>query len=98
MDAAEDTRSTTSSTTVAKEDALTNPGEINPNESSSTDTLDSLGEQDTKNEEGDALEEGEILVRGFQISVVTNVDARHWNQELQAFIPRRQWIEEKIQV
>lgn len=79
MDAAEDTRSTTSSTTVDKEDAPTNPGEINPNESSSTDSVDSLGEQDTKNEEGDALEEGEILVRGFQVSVVTNVDVRHWN-------------------
>ena len=79
MDAAEDTRSTTSSTTVDKEDAPTNPGEINPNESPSTDSVDSLGEQDTKNEEGDALEEGEILVRGFQVSVVTNVDVRHWN-------------------
>ena len=79
MDAAEDTRSTTSSTTVDKDDAPTNPGEINPNESSSTDSVDSLGEQDTKNEEGDALEEGEILVRGFQVSVVTNVDVRHWN-------------------
>lgn len=79
MDAAEDTRSTTSSTTVAKEDALTNPGETNSNESSSTDSVDSLGNQETKNEEGDALEEGEILVRGFQISVATSVDVRHSN-------------------
>lgn len=79
MDAAEDTRSTTSSTTVAKEDALTNPEETNSNESSSTDSVDSLGNQETKNEEGDALEEGEILVRGFQISVATSVDVRHSN-------------------
>jgi len=63
MDAAEDTRSTTSSTTVAKEDAPTNPEQTNPNEGSSTDSVDSLGQQDTKNKEGDALEEGEILVR-----------------------------------
>lgn len=79
MDAAEDTRSTTSSTTVAKEDALTNPGETNSNESSSADSVDSLGNQETKNEEGDALEEGEILVRGFQMSVVSSADARLLN-------------------
>jgi hypothetical protein len=72
MDAAEDTRSTTSSTTVAKGDAPTSPGKINPNEGSSTDSVDGFGNQDTKNEEGDALEEGEILVRGSQISVVTH--------------------------
>ena len=79
MDAAEDTRSTTSSTTVAKEDALTNPGETNSNESSSIDSVDGLGSQETKNEEGDALEEGEILVRGFQWSVVTSADVRYSN-------------------
>lgn len=79
MDAAEDTRSTTSSTTVAKEDAPTNPGEANLDEGSSTDSADSLGQQDIGNNEGDALEEGEILVRGFQMLVVTNVDVGYWN-------------------
>jgi hypothetical protein len=79
MDAAEDTRSTTSSTTVAKDDAPTDSGEAHPNEGSSTDSVDSSGKQDTKDEEGDALEEGEILVRGFQMSVVTSVDVKHWN-------------------
>jgi len=79
MDAAEDTRSTTSSATVAKEDAPNIPGETNPNEGSSTHSVDSLGEQGTKNEEGDALEEGEILVRGFQMSIVANVDVKHCN-------------------
>ena len=79
MDAAEDTRSTTSSTTVAKEDAPTNPGEANPDEGSSAGSVDSLGQQDTGKNEGDALEEGEILVRGFQMFVVTNVDVGHWN-------------------
>lgn len=78
MDAAEDTRSTTSSTTVA-EDAPTNPGETNPNEGSSIDFAGSLEKQDTKNKEGDALEEGEILVRGFQICTVANVNVEHWN-------------------
>ena len=71
MDAAEDTHSTASSTTVAKEDAPTDPAETNPIEGSSTDSVDSSGNQ---KEEGDALEEGEILVRGFQLFVVTNVD------------------------
>lgn len=79
MDAAEDTRSTTSSSSVAKEGAPPDPGETNPRESSSTDSVDSLGKQDTKNEEGDALEEGEILVRGFQMPVVMRVDVKHWN-------------------
>jgi len=65
MDAGEDTRSTTSSTTVAKEDAPTVRGETKPTEGSSIEPNDSLETQDTQNEEGDALEEGEILVRGF---------------------------------
>jgi hypothetical protein len=80
MDAGEDTHSTTSSTRVAKEDAPTDSRGPSPNESSSTDSVDSLGRQDMKkDEEGDALEEGEILVRGFQMSVVTNVDVKNWN-------------------
>jgi hypothetical protein len=79
MDAAEDTRSTTSSATVAKEDGPTNPGEIDAGEGLPTDPVDSLGQQEAENKESDALEEGEILVRGFQMFVVSNVDVGHWN-------------------
>jgi hypothetical protein len=79
MDAAEDTRSTTSSTTVAKDDVPTNPGGTNPNESSSTDSIDSSGQQDAKEGEGDALDKDEILVRGFRMPVVTSADTNHWD-------------------